>query len=90
MSGINWDIVQQLGMAKSDKFQADHPNFTVAAAYMAGYMECAAERESLRQINARLEKERLNAPVVVPAGALPNLPPLPPGQVVVSTLGSFM
>jgi hypothetical protein len=91
MSGINWDIVTVQCQQKSADFAKAHPNFTVEAAYYAGYMECAAERESLRVINARLEKERLNTPPVVPATAVIATPPLV-GTITPapSMLGSFM
>lgn len=61
---INWDYVAHVAKEKAARFAKLHPNQTIEAAYNAGYMEDAAERESLRAINARLEKKevKLEAP----------------------------
>jgi len=57
MSGINWDIVNASAAMKSQDYEKLMPNSTVANAYFQGYIENAAERESLRVINERQAKE---------------------------------
>lgn len=66
MSGINWDYVNVKGKERAAAFAKLHPTQTIEAAYFAGLMECAAERESLRVINERLQKETPK-PIVAPA-----------------------
>lgn len=63
MSKIDWDIVQMLAAKLSETYATkinDNENSQQHCAayngYFAGYMECAAERESLRVINERLQK----------------------------------
>ncbi len=56
--GINWDIVNEQAKRKAQEYATSHPNHTIENAYFQGYIQVAAELESLRIINARLHKER--------------------------------
>lgn len=56
---IDWDMVQEVAKHKADayakKWDNDQVKYTIAFnAYHAGYMENAAERESLRVIASRI------------------------------------
>jgi DNA-binding transcriptional regulator YbjK len=67
---INWDVVQELAKRKSEEYanrvsdvSKDREWSQAYNGYFAGLMECAGERESLRQIanrksdTAELQKE---------------------------------
>lgn len=96
---INWDIVQEMADKKAVKYAKDFPKAMPESAYLAGYMECAGERESLRVINEELRKRLKDTEQDVVAVAkmyaaaplpVPNLvgcavPKTPP-----PILGSFM
>ena len=60
---INWDITQAAAITKGEAFASSHTHSTIANAFIQGYLENAAERESLRIINARLEAEKEAAKV---------------------------
>lgn len=63
MSGIDWDFVQAHAKIKAAKYAERYNGASYQAAYNAyfdGYLENAAERESLRVINARLEGVTVN------------------------------
>jgi hypothetical protein len=89
---LDWDIAQQLGGAKAKQFAEGHPNVNAEAAYMAGYMDSAGEREALRAIVARYEQ----VPEV--KKLIEDIPDKPEGEVFVnaaalypvSKLGSFL
>lgn len=51
--GINWDIVNANAQVKAAEFAARSPNRTVEDSYFQGYIQNAAELESLRIISAR-------------------------------------
>lgn len=97
MSGINWDVVNEQCKRKSSDFAKAHPNFTVEAAYYAGYMECAGERESLRCIVNRMQAQKAAEPTVEAAPRKVEMSPilaapygLPENQIPASLTGSFM
>lgn len=61
---INWDIVQYHAKKKAKEFadksslgRSEREIAMIENAYFQGYMENAAERESLRVINDKLQKQ---------------------------------
>jgi hypothetical protein len=63
---IEWQHVSYAALNKSQAYakskrpehlQDDHHVAIAESAFIAGYMECAAERESLRVINDNLRKQ---------------------------------
>jgi len=79
-TNINWDIVTEQAKRKSQEFAKTHANQTLEAAFYAGYMENAAERESLRVIKERLESKPISGPefghIVRTKNIAPELPSL--------------
>lgn len=68
---INWDIVHELAKKEAELYSSKYQDAAVKAAafngYFDGYIKNAAERESLRLINERLQKDTRPAPVAAPS-----------------------
>jgi hypothetical protein len=81
MSGINWDIVNEITHREADAYAlklvaatSDSLMYSPAYnGYFAGKMKDAAERESLRIIVARLEKAKDSDKVVEKELVAPNV-----------------
>ena len=92
MSGINWDVVNMHATVKSQEYAKAHPNHTVENAYFQGYIQNAAERESLRVINERQEarikeiKATASEPIAVETTPERRFQEVP----ATSLMGSFM